>query len=92
MKNDKDTPELLRSIRNALWMIVAILLIQLGFHLVDLRRSPFAEIIMLFSFWGGFGLLFCMLISALARPFIHASSDETQAEQAAPPDGDKPSN
>jgi hypothetical protein len=55
MKDDDETQKLLRSIKSALWIIVAILLTQLGFHLADLRSTPFAEVVMLLGFWGGYG-------------------------------------
>jgi uncharacterized membrane protein len=69
MNDTQKTRNLLRSIKNALWLIAAILLMQLGFNLDDFKSTPMAEIIMLLGFWGGFLLMFCILIGLLAAPF-----------------------
>ncbi|MBK1884242.1 hypothetical protein JIN85_17615 [Luteolibacter pohnpeiensis] len=83
MTYDSDTRNLLRSIKQALWMIVAILLMQVGFDLEGLSRTPFGEIILLLSFWSGFLLLLCKLIGAMVRLLAPTESKETQVEQVA---------
>jgi uncharacterized membrane protein len=66
MEENHETKKLLRSIRNALWLIAAVLLMGLGFHLPDFGKTPIAEILMLLSFWGGFFLFVVTLIGMLA--------------------------
>jgi uncharacterized Tic20 family protein len=73
MEDDSETKKILRSIKNALWIIVGILLMQLGFHLADFRSTPFAELIMLLGFWGGFFVILCLLVGSLVRLFVKSN-------------------
>lgn len=73
-------------------MILAVLLMQTGFHLVDLSRNSFAEFIMLLSFWGGFSLMLCLLIGVVARLFVPENGEEFQAGRGGRDDGAKPPN
>jgi uncharacterized membrane protein len=73
MKDNSETQKILRSIKSALWLIVAILLMQLGFHLADFRSTPIAEVIMLLGFWGGFFLTICLLVGSLVRLFVKSN-------------------
>jgi hypothetical protein len=83
MQHNHDIEKLLRSIKNALWIIAAILLMGLGFHMADFRRTPFAEIIMLLGFWGGFFLFVCTLtrltLESFSRPKIRDTPESDQA-------------
>jgi F0F1-type ATP synthase assembly protein I len=81
MQDDHEIKKLLRSIKNALWIIAAILLMGLGFILPDFRRTPFAEIIMLLGFWGGFFLFVCTLTGLILGIFSQPKGQNTQAEQ-----------
>ena len=65
MQDKHDISKLLRSIRNALWMILAILLIQLSFYLDDFSQTNFAKACMLFAFWSGMIIFFCTLIRVI---------------------------
>jgi len=69
MATRPDGTRILASIRNALWLIASILLIQTGFHLDGFRKTPFAEIIMLLGFWIGF-FLFVITVIRIIESFF----------------------
>jgi hypothetical protein len=70
MKEGDETRKDLRSIKNALWMIVAILLMQLGFPLTGFRSTPIAEVVMMLGFLSGFVLMIWMLVRAFVRLLV----------------------
>ena len=92
MRDDHNNAKLLRSIRNALWLIASILLIQMGFHLEDFRRTDFAELVMLLGLWGGFFLFVITITRCLTDPFSLPGNKNSQAEQDSTFDGDRPPN
>lgn len=65
MNKDTKTLKLLRSIKNGVWMLVALLLLQNGLGLMGLKSTQAAEAMMLLSFWGGLILFTFVFVGVL---------------------------
>lgn len=72
------TASLLRSIRNALWLIAAILLVQFGSDVPARAEPRMLEILRIASLWSGLILFCCMLVATLVH--IARSSDERRGD------------
>lgn len=79
MKNDPSIAKDISSIKRALWIILAVLLIQMGLNLDGLSGEPFAEVIMLAGFWAGVLILISMFVRMLIGLFLRLA--ETAREE-----------
>ncbi len=84
--------QILKSIRNTLWLIVSILLIQMGFNLEGFRETNFAQVISILGLWAGFFLLLFTVARFLPNPFAMPDSGSPSPKKEGSSDDEKRAN